>query len=207
MNCTTDAYDSLYARWLENPGALLDWARYMPEQEQLLDLCGGTGAISKAALDRGAKKVWLLDLNPRLVHPHVVSMKGRAEDLETMVQGDGPWDLVVCRQALGYLNIFEASRALRRTSRPGTRLVFNTFTKPKFALKSYLHKGRVYFEASGYLGKTVMHLQATDGDFDITRFRWWTNDDIRSAFADGWVLENFKSTPSTLWYQFCRLRS
>lgn len=44
LDCTTDHYDELYARWQKDPldlPALAAWNR----DEPLLDLCGGTGII------------------------------------------------------------------------------------------------------------------------------------------------------------------
>jgi|APSaa5957512576_1039674.scaffolds.fasta_scaffold64054_2 16S rRNA G966 N2-methylase RsmD len=82
MNCTTDKYDALYARWLEKPGTLLDLAGYEPGQT-VLDLCGGTGAVSLECLDRGAgpAEVTLLDLNPRCSSDRILSIKGDANHL------------------------------------------------------------------------------------------------------------------------------
>ncbi len=66
FRCTTDHYATLYARWLARPGTLLDLAGYEPGQ-RVLDLCGGTGAVSQECLRRGANPstIMLVDLNPR----------------------------------------------------------------------------------------------------------------------------------------------
>lgn len=211
MDCTTDTYDSLYSRWLKNPGALLDWAKYDPSKHKLLDLCGGTGAISREALRRGAAKVWLLDLNPRIDDPRVRTFRSAAENIPFVYDpsdGEGAslpnYDLIVCRQALGYLNLRTIARTLRLILKPGGRFVFNTFVRPKFSAKFYRHEGRRFFELSGYLGKQVMHLQATNGDFDVTKFRWWTEEDIEEAFETGWSIADSMKTDSTLWYSFKR---
>jgi hypothetical protein len=114
------------------------------------------------------------------------------------------WNLVVCRQAIGYLDLPLVARKLHEVVEPHGRFVFNTFVKPKFSLRLYEHGGRFYVEASGHLGKRVMHLQATDGDFDVTAFRWWTEREIFRAFASGWALEDYKRTEASLWYSFRR---
>ena len=66
LNCTTDKYGALYAKWLKNPGTLLDLAGYEPGM-RVLDLCGGTGAVSEECLRRGGSPsdLVLMDLNPR----------------------------------------------------------------------------------------------------------------------------------------------
>lgn len=229
FDCTTDNYETLYARWLEKPGALLDWAEYRPEQK-LLDLCGGTGAVSKAALALGAERVWLLDLNPRVDDSRILVCRDRAERLRGGVynpldeddsgwvpvgrwgadqRGEKPWDMVVCRQSLGYLDLPRVARALHSVLSPGGRFVFNTFVRPKFAAKVYRRDGRFFFEASGFLGRTVLHLQAMDGDFDITKFHWWTQDDVRDAFVRSGLfrVRNFKDSPTTFWFDLERVAS
>lgn len=204
LDCTTEKYDDLYDRWLDKPGELLDWAKYDPKKHRLLDLCGGTGAVSKAACARGAKSVWLYDLNPRVTDARVHPLKGRAEDIDL---SRGSWNLAVCRQALGYLDIYRVARSLRFVIEPGGRFVFNTFVRPKWGFKTYRRTAsdwtRRYYEASAYLGRRVVHLQGrVGGGFDVTAFRWWTEKDILDAFSRGWAVADFKVTASTLWFSF-----
>ncbi len=203
LDCTTDTYDRLYSRWLDRPGALLDWAKFK-HTDKLLDLCGGTGAISKEALERNAKQVWLLDLNPRIKDPRIEPITCRAEDLGGRNHRSYPdWDLVICRQALGYLDLPKLSESLRNVLAPRGRFVFNTFLNPKWSLKTYLFKNERFLEASANIGRHCFHLQAMDGDFDITHFRWHTEKDILSAFG-GWSIADVKRTDTTLWYSFER---
>lgn len=229
FDCTTEKYDVLYDRWLDKPGALLDWAQFKPS-DRLLDLCGGTGAISKEALRRGAKKVALLDLNPRVDDHRIERIRGRAEDLRggpynpldddehghwpkgwsgTDRRGFNPWNLVICRQALGYLDLPRVALSLHSVIEPGGRFVFNSFVKPKWSFKTYRRTStnwtRRYYEASAYFGRRVFHLQATGGDFDITSFRWHTEPDVLNAFARGWAVMDYKRTDATMWYSFERL--
>jgi ubiquinone/menaquinone biosynthesis C-methylase UbiE len=186
-SCTTSNYDSLYARWLEKPGALLDWGGYNPAKHNLLDLCGGTGAVSLAARTRGGTAT-LLDLRPRCPDEEVIPIQGRAENLNLLASGR-TWNFVVCRQSLGYLNLPRVAQTLYGATTPGALFVCNNFQKPKWSLRPYLYRGKWYVEASGYLGKKVFHLQATGDDYDITTFRWHTPEEVQEAFSTaGWML-------------------
>jgi hypothetical protein len=202
LDCTTDSYATLYARWLEKPGALLDWGGYDPQKHTLLDLCGGTGAVSCAALARGGVPT-LFDLNPRCTDQRVRCVHGRAEDIDAKCLYYG-WDFIVCRQAICYLNLYRTARALYEATAPGAIFVCNAFVKPKWDLKSYEFGGRRYVEASGFFGTRVFHLQAMRGDFDVTAFRWYTEDEIRSAFATYWTLEKLDVSDKSMKFAFRR---
>ena len=218
MNCTTDTYATLYARWLEKPGNLLDTAKYDPKRHlRLLDLCGGSGAVALEALRRGAEKVWLLDLNPRVSDRRIVTLRGRAEELQggkwdplgidglpCDMRGEPPFDYVVCRQALAYLDLERTAQALFHAMAPDAPFVCNTFVKPKWSLKSYLFNERRYVEASGFFGRTVFHLQAMKGDWDVTRFRWFSTHDVVKAFMPYFELAQFVATDVTLKFVFRR---
>lgn len=171
-------YDLLYAKWLENPGKLLDMVGWKPGM-RLLDLCGGTGAIALEALRRGAKEgdVVLLDVDPRCPDPRVLKIRGEAERL-----GEHLWyekfDIVICRQSVSFLDVSSSPGlamfpAIHDLLNPGGRLVFNTFAKPRWLVKPYRYKGRWFLEVSAYIGRQVFHLQAGHGlGTDVTAFRW-----------------------------------
>ena len=203
LSCTTDSYDTLYARWLERPGALLDWGDYDPRKHpRLLDLCGGTGAVAKEALRRGARKVWLADLNPRVDDPRIIPVRGPAEEL-LMEPFDFAFDFVVCRQALGYLDLRKVAGRLFTAMNPGAIFTCNTFRKPKWSIRPYRFNDRWYLEASAYFGRKVFHLQATKGDFDVTSFRWYSTEEILMAFSV-FQLHAFNESGPTWKFQFRR---
>jgi methylase of polypeptide subunit release factors len=79
--CTTENYNALYTRYLKNPARLLEMTAYK-SHHTLLDLCGGTGAISLAALSLGADPahITLLDLNPRCPHKNIRQIHASAID-------------------------------------------------------------------------------------------------------------------------------
>lgn len=206
LSCTTDRYDILYARWLENPGALLDWGSFDPGKHRLLDLCGGTGAVSLEALRRGAKTVWLYDLNPRAPKDQrIISVRGQAEHLDWNSLTIGcSWDFVVCRQAIGYLDLDATSRALGASVERGGVFVCNAFVRPKWAVRRYEFGGRRYLEASGFFGRRVFHLQAMRTGFDITAFRWYSGGEIVDAFSPWFSVGKIDQTSTSMRFLFRR---
>lgn len=203
LNCTTDKYEALYARWLVNPGTLLDVAGYVPG-DRLLDLCGGTGAVSREALRRGAdpSTIVLVDLNPRCPDERIEQVRGDA---------DMPWvtfrcpekslDLIVIRQAAAYL-WFRLTMLHWWQSRlaDGGKMVFNLFTKPKWSFKTYKFNDRRFFEASWYIGRQVWHMQATPSiGIDFTRFTWVAPEELRSLLEVFFQVEVIEDGKSQRW--------
>lgn len=189
LSCTTGQYDRLYARWLGRSGDLLDLAGWVPGM-RLLDLCGGTGAVSLEALRRGATpgSVTLLDLNPRCPDARVRQIAGPAERLGLLLGDWGKFDVVVCRQAISYLRVDERLTAFVWTMlRPGGVFVFNTFARPRWSVKRYAYEGRNYVEASAWFPvpfgtPRVVHLQWCLGSgADVTLFRWYREPELRRA--------------------------
>ena len=187
LDCTTDKYHQLYARWLVNPGTLLDAAGWKPGMT-LLDLCGGPGIVTREALRRGAKPedITLVDLNPRAADTGVRQVRSRMEDLQwKMTSADwDSYDVAVCRQAIGYVDIrSNFARDVHLLLKPGGVFAFNTFRRPRWALRHYAFEGKTFIEASGFIGRTVIHLQAARGiGWDLTRFRWHSEEELSKAF-------------------------
>lgn len=190
--CTTPLYDQLYARWLDAPGTLLDVCGYQPGMK-LLDLCGGTGAVSLEALRRGAdpSTITLVDLNPRCPDKRITQLQGDANDLGAMFGPLQPdclhsFDRVIIRQAAAYLDWGLGLLWLTALLKADGMLAFNTFTQPRWRLHTYRHGGRRFLEASAYLGQEVVHLQLGFGiGADVTRFRWHTEEFLRDRLGDG----------------------
>jgi ubiquinone/menaquinone biosynthesis C-methylase UbiE len=142
--CTTGQYNTLYCRYLQQPEKLLEMVDYHTHHD-LLDLCGGTGAISKAALNIGAnpQKITLLDLNPRLQHENITQICADAlQGLEQLANLDKQFDVVACRQAFAYLEIDgepgnTLAQLLATIIRPQGRFIFNSFIRPRWMLKTY----------------------------------------------------------------------
>lgn len=214
LDCTTPKYDELYARWLSNPGALLDLAGYDPARDSLLDLCGGTGAVSLEAVRRGGRDIRLLDLSPRCPDPRVVQVRGRAEDVGDLADeylddsyrpAGGAFDLVVCRQAVAYLDVTRAFAGVARVLRTGGRFAFNSFRRPRWSARTYVHGGRRFLEASAHAFGRVVHLQASPRiGADVSAFRWRTEQELAAALGPWFDVETFVSERSSRW--LCRKR-
>ena len=186
LRCTTDKYERLYARWLSNSIQLLEWGGpVVTYRTRVLDLCGGTGIVARQAKFVGAGSVHLLDLNPRCQTPGVVLHRGRAEEADRILADEAPFDVIICRQAVGYLEPSEAFRAVGAILAPGGRFVFNTFLEPRWRLQTYNYHGVRFLEASGYWGKHVFHLQASPRiGADVTHFRYHTKHELITALLE-----------------------
>lgn len=198
LDCTTDKYDDLYARWLEKPGDLLDLAGYKPVM-YLLDLCGGTGVVTREAIRRGSEpqNITLWDKNPRLPLPGVLQIAGDAKHLPGPLHG--PYDVVVCRQAVAYLDVTPVFAGVRQLLKTGGVFVFNSFVRPKWAWKSYTYDGARFIEASGWIGKWVLHLQwCRGGGFDVSLFQWHREEELRGALV-GFDVEVTRSERGLRW--------
>jgi ubiquinone/menaquinone biosynthesis C-methylase UbiE len=204
FQCTTDKYAKLYARWLEKPGGLLDLAKYEPGH-QLLDLCGGTGAVSLEALRRGAdpSTILLMDLNPRCPDRRIEQIPGDVGAMGPAMrrQRHHRFDLIVIRQAAAYLTWdWELVLWLQTLLKPGGKLVFNTFMQPKWGLRTYKYGARRYLEASCYFGKTVWHLQASPLiGWDISKFRFHSGTELRQTLSLAFTVTTKQQGRSVYW--------
>jgi len=163
LNCTTDRYADLYAPWLQNPGQLLDLAGYDPDKETLVDLCGGSGVICEEAQRRGASydQLCLLDLNCR--NPLFRGINADAEEVDLYLNSAST-DVVVCRQAMAYLNPEKVIPAVAAVLKPGGRFVFSTFKRPRlYRVKTYEFQGERYLEFHASAFGRVLHLQKKYG--------------------------------------------
>ena len=249
LDCTTTDYDRLYAPWLADPLALPTLAGWRRD-EPLLDLCGGTGVVSRALIGSqsmyqerhraffqrmrpppggsnwccseghtthheaqqhgnerfghstfsiphlepmpGTPHVVLFDQNPRAAWHDLFSPDARLMGRFRQVKGDAnevdnyfrpeSFGVVVCRQAMGYLNPAKVIPAVAKLLRPGGRFVFNTFDPPTRArVKTYLYEGARYAEGHLFLFDRIVHLQMRLGPHagaDLSVFRCWYRDYI-----------------------------
>jgi len=177
FRCTTKDYDHIYAPWLVRGIDLLDWSGWRPNQT-LLDLCGGTGTIAKKAITLGAEHpVHLFDLNPRCHNTHgVIQTKGDANHVGHYYEPK-QFDVVVCRQAIAYLDPNTFFGSVAKTIKPGGQLVFNTFWAPPpvVGFKSMVFDSAMFAEAHIRLFGRITHLQARiefPPKVDVSLFRY-----------------------------------
>jgi SAM-dependent methyltransferase len=205
LACTTNDYDLLYARWLRGSGdigTLLRFAGMRPGAD-VLDLCGGTGAVAAQALAWGANSVAVFDLNPRVrsyMLPLIRTIKGDVNKGHLYGISQQKYDLVVCRQALGYLDLKILARDVPTILKPGGKFVFNMFKRPKWKFEHYRYEGHHYWEASAVLGRTVWHLQSMIGLMDVSKFRWHTAEDVRSKLHPRFCCGTEEETEKSIRY-------
>lgn len=188
-------YDRLYAKYLIRPSRLLvapDPAVALNEHTRLLDLCSGSGAVVKAAIEMGVKAdnivaveasetmivslskqyaIWRGQASITVVHATVDY--GR---IHGHLHEHGLFDLITCRQAVNYWWAWGPVQEVLRSLAPGGCFVFNTFnTKPADVpqTKQYIHDGKQFAEIAYCIGDRVHHVQAREGiGMHATTFQW-----------------------------------
>ena len=181
-DCSTDSYAELYAPWLENAD---DFAlKFVRPEDRVLDLCGGTGRVMTKAWDMGCQSVALLDANPRAVaFAGLKQVKGDANHPDHYFP-PGSFDVVLCRQAIAYLNLESVALGVAQVLAPGGRFCFNNFRKPRWFWKRYEYRNSRYSELGWHIGRDVWHIQRRKGHgWDLTRFKWHQHGDIMSTMS------------------------
>ena len=211
LKCTTIDYDRIYAPWLENPGKLLDLADYKPGQS-LLDLAGGTGAVSKEALQRVYREkkllefdegLSLLDLNPRTTHNVIKVFKGRAENIGAIYIKNS-FDVIVCRQAVGYIEMDLLVHGIYNVLKSGGRFVFNSFSKPSRTRLRYkkTKDGVRFVEYHLRLWDHVFHVQARlnkKPGVDFSWFKYWSVKELHDLLKPWFNVDIYQKRNSINW--------
>jgi SAM-dependent methyltransferase len=141
--------------------------------KKVLDLCGGTGELSRAALEAGAAYVIYVDHAPNMIDGDLKEKYKNFSALKCTVAegvkeiGAGAIDVALCRQGVNYwfddASVGQLSLVLSR----GGVFIFNTFhVEPDISprTKEYAIDGIGYAEVSWmrYDGM-VEHVQAREG--------------------------------------------
>ena len=182
-NCSTERYEELYAPWLASAPKFA--ARFIRPGDRVLDLCGGTGVVARAAEDIGVRSINLIDVNPRMIPPlgQVMAQRGDGQKLPKYY-GAHSFDVIVCRQAIGYLDLDQVAKAAAQVLAPGGRLCFNNFSRPRWFRKKYTYERDTYIEYGWHLGRRVFHIQRKVGSgWDFTAFRWHTHGEVMEAMS------------------------
>lgn len=199
--CLLEGYDLLYARWLQNPEKLLVAGGFVPGMS-VLDLQGGTGTLAKTAKQAGSDNVAVLDLVPRAPEG-IKNIVGDVNQSDGLGNVSGTYDLVVCRQGVGYWDLSRTllrGRDLHHILAPGGKFVFNNFTKPKVQAKLYQYNSRFYFECSWFWKKRVFHVQASPGLwYDVSKFYWNTERELREVLSPFFEIDMRENMGSQTW--------
>jgi SAM-dependent methyltransferase len=204
-------YEWVYANYLDASHGLLEdavrAACAFRRPEVAVDLCAGTGAMTRVLLSEGIPHVVAVDassamltsfrrgLSPLdMLHSDVtlvttdLNRNGANRFLLGEVPG-GQADLLTCRQGIGYLRPLTLSH-LPDLLAPGGRLLFNSFVKPPHGPWWHSRSGGIK-EAGFYAFGRVFHLQARWPRFDVTHFFWH---DLQGRFAPPWRKVGLKVT-------------
>jgi len=181
-------YEALYAKYLIRPSRLLvapDPAVALDKDTRLLDLCSGSGAVVKAAMDMGIAPENIVAVEESQAMSfelhrhgpiHVVHGNMGYLGLYNMLAKHGPYDLITCRQAVNYWWHLEIVEAIVGLLGEDGCFVFNTFnTQPSDVpqTKQYIHGDHQFAEIAYLIGDSVQHVQAREGmGMHMTTFRW-----------------------------------
>lgn len=178
-----DAYDRIAPardQWIDRNRAFYDddW-RFMrfliPEGARVLDLGCGTGLLlSKLKPSHGVG----IDLSPRMIeiarqnHPDLHFVCGDFEDPAVFDQIDGPFDVIVLSDAIGFVDDCQlVLKRLHRLCKPDTRLViayFNQLWRPLLRLGEAIgHK--MPEPSQSWLSLTDVRQLLGLADFDFIR--------------------------------------
>lgn len=210
--CTTKDYDSLYARYLQNPEKLLSMANFN-NQHRLLDLCGGTGVIVTEALRLGTspKNITLIDLNPRCQHSSIRQLRGGAViNLQQLIKEGCRFETIICRQAIAYLDLEntagkELAELIALLIPSDCYFVFNSFIRPRFHAKTYRYQGQRFIELAGHFKRRVFRLQVNfKVGMDLTLSKWHKEERIFELFNPWFYIETSWSQNAIYW--ICKRR-
>lgn len=151
-------YEFLYARYFDKG---VDYIANYIVGNKVLDLCGGTGRLSKKLTDEGYD-VTYLDICERMCLldksvPRIIST------VEDFAKSDGlVFDSIVCMQAVNYWFKTTDIDALAKHIRPGGKLIFNTFVNrpsDEVSYKRYKRDEYQYEEEYWVEDNVIKHYQ------------------------------------------------
>lgn len=184
-------YRALYAKYYDgrDVGELLNLLHPLAGMH-ILDICGGDGRMSLAALGGGARHAHLIDSTPEMIpetlfdHPGMSITVGDVAYTFAFNRMTKKFDRAVCRQAVNYwLDTGTAQMIAQALKRNGI-LVFNTFNEEPSEVprvKEYEYDGHHFAEISWRTGAVVKHVQVRDGMAPhCTEFWWLSPESIRT---------------------------
>jgi len=197
-------YRLLYARYFERkPEEILVLAGPLTGKK-VLDICGGNGRASIAALSMGASECMLVDSCLDMI-PDDLDPKIRVENVDvcTAFQYLTRYDVAVCQQAINYWFSEDTIRLLYEAMVPGGIFVFNTFNKrpsTKPMVKEYKYKDLNYVEISWRIGDQVQHVQVCQGMAPhTTKFQWIPSITFKTVMKPWFEVTSTKHGTTTIY--------
>jgi len=190
-------YEILYAKYFQRkPEDLLRLAAPI-SGKNVLDICGGNGRASKAAIAMGAKECVLIDRELDMI-PMDLDSRIRVENVDILMAFSSLsflYEVAICQQGINYWFSEMSIESLHQALAPGGIFVFNTFNvKPPTIplVKSYWWKGINYVEVSWLVGNRVHHVQVCEGlASHRTSFMWIPPKEFRRVLSQWFeVTEN-----------------
>ncbi len=184
-------YEVLYARYFNrHPDELFAFTPGL-RGKRVLDLCGGGGRASFAAIKQGAERVLLVDKETDMMVPQQMLENTRIEwhcgDIAKM-DTFGQHDVIICQQGINYWFNEKTIYLLWKSLSKDGVFVFNTFNqKPskKPMVKEYDLDNRHYVEISWLTDDypfDVQHVQICSGYAPHkTSFMWISADKFHSV--------------------------
>lgn len=206
-----EQYARMYARYLV-PGRTDQMLELCGDLsgKRVLDLCGGGGRASRAALARGAAEVTLLDESMAMcqdIYPGEGRLRVVVEPLEHRLDISfyKPFDVAICQQAINYWFNKELVARLRKNHlKQGSVFVFNTFNEapPTFpSPKAYVCEGRNYLELSWLTPSgMVEHVQVCEGEpVHTTKFQWISPEEYREVLSPFFTVEELREGKTSIY--------
>ena len=192
-------YIELYKKYLGRSSMELLKKANFQKGQTAIDLCCGTGRLTQALLNSGAKHVLMVDQAPQMVDPQLkndkrtqfteipveVMVKSLAND--TRYKGEG-FDAIFCQQGVNYWLNKRTAAYLPSLLKPNGVFVFNTFKYKPSAVpqtKTYTIDNKTYVEVFYSVGNIVHHTQACEGlPIHTTQFKYFSEEDLRFILND-----------------------
>jgi SAM-dependent methyltransferase len=206
-----ETYRALYARYYHgrDVGEILQMLDPL-QNARVLDLCGGDGRLSLAAIAAGAREVVLVDTSDAMIppetkdHPQVSIFTYPVDHyLVHAAMHDEVFDGVMCRQGVNYWLDDALTRNVSLVLKPGGVFAFNTFNQrppenPR--VLQYELDGHSFAEVSSLIGDKVHHLQVRDGmKPHYTTFLWLSPERLRELLEPYFVVNEERRGKTSLY--------
>ena len=199
-------YEKLYRRFIlgDRSNQMLCLAGDLRDKV-FLDICCGSGRLTKAALDKGTKKNIMIDAEARMVSSSFktseiaqILIMQVEEALENLINRKDSVDVAICQQGINYWLTSQRVEKLSMSMSQGGVFIFNTFNQkpsniPKvreYTLTDFDEIGDShYVETSWWVENDwfdIYHIQICSGEEPhFTKFKWMSEEYIRNCL-DKW---------------------